>query len=58
MTNLKAKLAEMATDTSILAQNGSAGATGSLMAFIGKQAVNAPAEIMAPGMKYGDMAPA
>lgn len=56
--NLAAKLAEMASDTSCVAQLGSANATGSLCAFVGKQAVNAAVEVaptialnkgMAPG---------
>lgn len=56
--NLAAKLAEIASDTSCVAQLGSANATGSLCAFVGKQAVNAAVEVaptialnkgMAPG---------
>jgi len=56
--NLSAKLAAIASDTSCVCQLGSANANGSLLAFVGKEAVNAAVEA-APTMSLANkgMAP-
>lgn len=56
--NLSAKLAAIASDTTCVCQLGSANATGSLLAFVGKEAVNAAVEVAPVIHAKPGMAPA